>query len=251
MADSTGGDGLLIVKFKDGATDAQRQAVKDSITGNHGIIDKDMSNIGIIVFKPGNSDEFTSLQQHDAIEVVEKDSIYKTQQKVFDYYYEHGGNFVDTANVYNDGESEKILGDLISDKRSEIVVTSKYTRGRNFGRMIGGNSLKKHNRLRTGYLDVFYAHFYDWVTPIEETIRALDDVVRAGKTSYIAVSDMPSWAISRTKCSLLDRSYEYDLLPAAAYLGLRTIAWGILESGLLIGKYQRSGFENNKAGSTG
>ncbi|KAJ2620329.1 hypothetical protein GGI25_004954 [Coemansia spiralis] len=169
MADSTGGDGLLIVKFKDGATDAQRQAVKDSITGNHGIIDKDMSNIGIIVFKPGNSDEFTSLQQHDAIEVVEKDNqAYafrlsrlelwplgkvmdgvgedaEKARKVFDYYYEHGGNFVDTANVYNDGESEKIHGDLISDKRSEIVVTSKYTRGRNFGRMIGGNSLKKHN----------------------------------------------------------------------------------------------------------
>ncbi|KAI8323714.1 aldo/keto reductase [Martensiomyces pterosporus] len=166
-------------------------------------------------------------------------------RKVFDYYYENGGNFVDTANIYTNGDSERFLGDFISDKRSDISIDA---------------SLK---RLRTGSLDVLYVHVYDWLTPIEETIRALDDVVRSGKAHYIAISDTPSWVISRantiaelrgwsqfiglqTKYSLIDRSFEYDLLPATSHLGLGTVTWGILESGFLTGKYSRADAEASK-----
>ncbi|KAJ1959686.1 hypothetical protein GGI12_004208 [Dipsacomyces acuminosporus] len=201
---------------------------------------------------------------------------YEESRKVFDHYYENGGNFVDTANTYTDGNSERFLGDYISDKRSDIVLASKYTINPPFAKVLAGESAGRVNinaggngrrnlaesidaslkRLRTGNLDVLYVHVYDWLTPIEETIRALDDVVRSGKAHYIAISDTPSWVISKantiadlrgwtqfiglqTKYSMLDRSYEYDLLPAVSHLGLGTVAWGILESGLLTGKYSR------------
>ncbi|KAJ1962820.1 hypothetical protein GGI12_002418 [Dipsacomyces acuminosporus] len=201
---------------------------------------------------------------------------FEESRKVFDHYYESGGNFIDTANIYTNGDSERFLGDYISDKRSDIVLASKYTISPAFGGILAGTPLNRPNvnsggngrrslaesidaslkRLRTGSLDVLYVHMYDWLTPIEETIRALDDVVRSGKAHYIAISDAPAWVVSRantiaelrgwsqfiglqTKYSLVDRSYEYDLLPAASYLGLGTVTWGILESGLLTGKYPR------------
>ncbi|KAI8320110.1 aldo/keto reductase [Martensiomyces pterosporus] len=201
-------------------------------------------------------------------------------RKVFDYYYENGGNFVDTANIYTNGDSERFLGDFISDKRSDVVLASKYTTSPHLVEARAGESARRHNvnaggnsrrnlaesidaslkRLRTGNLDILYVHVYDWLTPIDETIRALDDVVRSGKAHYIAISDAPSWVFStantiaslrgwsqfiglQTKYSLVDRSFEYDLLPAASYLGLGTVPWGILESGFLTGKYSRSDFE--------
>ncbi|KAJ1877906.1 hypothetical protein H4R99_000059 [Coemansia sp. RSA 1722] len=209
--------------------------------------------------------------------------------KVFNHYYENGGNFFDTANIYSDGDSERFLGDLISDKRSDLVLASKYSGGKDFGKMLNGNPVdpnKRFNvnsggngrislvqavadslgRLRTGHLDVLYVHMYDWSTPIEETVRALDDVVRSGKASYIAISDTPSWAIAKantiaelrgwtqfiglqTKYSLLDRSYEYDLLPAVAHLNMATVPWGVLDAGFLTGKYKPEDFENPNSAS--
>ncbi|KAJ1821501.1 hypothetical protein LPJ56_003230 [Coemansia sp. RSA 2599] len=205
-------------------------------------------------------------------------------RKVFDHYFENGGNFFDTANIYSAGDSERFLGDLISDKRNDLVLASKYSGGKDFGKVLNGEPVdpqKRFNvnsggngrislaqavaeslgRLRTGHLDLLYVHMYDWSTPIDETVRALDDVVRCGKTSYIAVSDTPSWAVSRantmaelrgwtrfiglqTKYSLLDRSFEYDMLPAVAHLGMATVPWGVLDAGFLTGKYKRSDLED-------
>ncbi|KAJ1933182.1 hypothetical protein EC988_009204, partial [Linderina pennispora] len=202
---------------------------------------------------------------------------FEESRKVFDHYYEQGGNFVDTANVYSNGDSERYLGDLISDKRSDIVLASKYTANPKVGAKFaglepgrinpngGGNGRRSLaesidaslKRLRTGALDIMYIHMYDWSTPIEETLRALDDTVRSGKVHYLAVSDTPAWVFSKanaiaelrgwtqfvglqTKYSLLERSYEYDLLPATLDSGMATVPWGILDSGFLTGKYERS-----------
>ncbi|ORX70943.1 aldo/keto reductase [Linderina pennispora] len=201
---------------------------------------------------------------------------FEESRKVFDHYYEQGGNFVDTANVYSNGDSERYLGDLISDKRSDIVLASKYTANPKVGAKFAGLEPGRINpnggsgrrslaesidaslkRLRTGALDILYMHVFDWSTPIEETMRALDDVVRSGKAHYVAISGSPSWVVARantiaelrgwtqfvglqTKYSLLERSYEYDLLPIAAEFGMATVPWGILDSGFLTGKYERS-----------
>ncbi|KAJ1926170.1 hypothetical protein EC988_010321, partial [Linderina pennispora] len=175
------------------------------------------------------------------------------------------------------GDSERFLGDLISDKRSDIVLASKYSLSMKIGESMVGQIPSRPNpnsggsgrrclaesidaslkRLRTGALDVLYMHVFDWSTPIEETMRALDDVVRSGKAHYVAISGSPSWVVARantiaelrgwtqfvglqTKYSLLERSYEYDLLPIAAEFGMATVPWGILDSGFLTGKYERS-----------
>ncbi|KAJ1931318.1 hypothetical protein FBU59_006754, partial [Linderina macrospora] len=121
---------------------------------------------------------------------------FEESRKVFDYYYEQGGNFVDTANMYSNGDSERYVGDLISDKRSDIILASKYSLNPQAGEALSGLSPGRVNpnrggngrrslaesidaslkRLRTGSLDILYVHAFDWLTPIEETIRALDDV---------------------------------------------------------------------------
>ncbi|RIA85479.1 aldo/keto reductase [Glomus cerebriforme] len=200
-------------------------------------------------------------------------------KKVFDLYYEKGGNFFDTANIYNFGDSERFLGDYVSDKRSNVVIATKYSSIRptfvphgnaivpNEGRYnpnAGGNHRKclvesiddSLKRLNMSYIDILYVHFYEYRTPIEEFMRSLDDVIRSGKVLYIAVSDIPSWALSRantiaelrgwspfiglqTRYNLLDRSLEFDLQPACAELDIGIIPWGIVAEGFLTGKYSR------------
>ncbi|KAI8323715.1 Aldo/keto reductase [Martensiomyces pterosporus] len=124
-------------------------------------------------------------------------------RKVFDYYYENGGNFVDTANIYTGGDSERFLGDFISDKRSDIVLASKYTTSPHLVEVVAGLPPRKLN--------------------------------------FIGL---------QTKYSLIDRSFEYDLLPVTSHLGLGTVPWGILESGFLTGKYSRSDFEGGSGQTT-
>jgi len=196
-------------------------------------------------------------------------------RKVFDLYRSKGGNFFDTANAYNNGNSEKFLGEYLSGIRSEAVIATKYTAHRNFhptnrkpGEILnpnGGGSGRKSlvesldislRSLGTGYVDVLYVHNHDSVTPIQETMRALDDCVRSGKALYVAVSDIPAWAVAKSntmaelkgwtpyiclqsRYNLLDRSLEVELGPMAEEYGMSILPWGILAEGFLTGKHAK------------
>ncbi|GES99345.1 aldo/keto reductase [Rhizophagus clarus] len=182
-------------------------------------------------------------------------------KKVFDLYYEKS----DTACNYNFGESERFLGDYVSDKRSDVVIATKYTSSTTAMQRIRDStqimSLVENlngslKRLNISYVDILYVHFYEYRTPIEEFMRSLDDVVRSGKVLYVAVSDIPSWGLARantmselrgwssfiglqTRYNLLDRSLEFDLQPACAELDVGIIPWGVIAEGFLTGKYTR------------
>ena len=158
-------------------------------------------------------------------------------RKMFDTYAEAGGNFVDTANNYTNGTSERIVGELVAADRDHFVLATKYSLStRPDDPNAGGNHRKNLvraveaslERLGTDYLDLLWLHMWDGMTPVEEVVRSLDDLVRAGKVLYVGVSDTPAWAVARavTLAELL-----------AAALGLAVTPWGVLESGELTGKY--------------
>ncbi|KAF9357663.1 hypothetical protein BGX26_003338 [Mortierella sp. AD094] len=199
----------------------------------------------------------------------------ETSKKMFDTYYEKGGNFFDTANIYTNGDSERFLGEYISSKRSQCVVATKYSINPALGESLagvtpgrnpnaGGNHRKNLvetldgslKRMGTGYVDVLYVHAWEFRTPIFEVMRALDDVVRSGKAHYVAISDTPSWVISsantladlrgltpfiglQTRYNLLNRSLESDLQPMCADFGIGIIPWSVLAEGFLSGKHSR------------
>ncbi|MBB5434140.1 aldo/keto reductase [Nocardiopsis composta] len=172
-----------------------------------------------------------------------------------------GGNVVDTASGY--GASEEITGEVLAGRRDRYVVASKYTMARDPDDPNAGGNQRKNlvltleqslRRLRTDYLDVYWVHIWDRHTPIEETVRALDDAVRAGKILHVGISDAPAWVVSRANTlaewrgwtpfagvqvpySLLNRDIERELLPMAEYLGLSIAAWGPLAGGVLTGKH--------------
>jgi aryl-alcohol dehydrogenase-like predicted oxidoreductase len=182
---------------------------------------------------------------------------------IFDVYAEAGGNFVDTACNYTDGQSEEIVGDLVADDRDHFVVATKYTlSSRPADPNAGGNHRKNlvHTleaslrRLRTDYVDLLWLHMWDGMTPVDEVVRALDDLVSSGKVLYVGISDTPAWVVSRAVTlaeqrgwapfvavqapySLLDRDVERELLPMASSLGMTLTPWGMLEGGALTGKY--------------
>lgn len=186
-------------------------------------------------------------------------------RKIYEAYREAGGNFVDTANRYTEGTSEKFLGEFIhsNSEREKIVLATKYTLYTQKGDINDGGNQRKNmmqsaeqslKRLRTDYLDVFYVHAWDKVTPIEEVMRGLDDLVRQGKILYIGVSDTPAWVVSRANMmaelrgwssfiglqieySLVERTVERELLPMAKELGIGVLAWSPLGAGVLTGKY--------------
>lgn len=188
-----------------------------------------------------------------------------TSHRVLDAYAEAGGNFLDTANKYHGGETETILGTWLAGRRDAMVVATKYTLAmdhadpntggnhrKNLARSVEG-SLK---RLRTDYIDLLWVHAWDEWTPWEETMRALDDVVRTGKVLYVGVSDTPAWVVSaanvtaelrgwsafcglQIEYSLLERTPERDLLPMAEHFGLSVVGWAPLGGGVLTGKYTR------------
>lgn len=199
-------------------------------------------------------------------------------RKIFDLYAEAGGNFIDTANNYTNGSSEEIVGDLVRGERERFVVATKYTLrmsngiARNFNE--GGNSRKSMRasveaslrRLSFDYIDLLYLHMWDFMTPVEEVMRGLDDLVRAGKVLYIAFSDTPAWVISyaiglaerygwarpvatQLPYSLVDRGAERELLPMAKSVDLAVCAWGMLEGGALTGKYNQENEENKRYGN--
>jgi len=185
---------------------------------------------------------------------------------VFDAFTEAGGNFIDTANMYTGGESEGIVGRLIKADRDRYVVASKYANAvpgtgdpnaagmhrKSLTRSLDA-SLK---RLGVDYIDLYFVHWWDFTTPVEEVQRALDDAVSAGKVLHIGLSDVPAWVVSRAQAfhdlrglvpiaamqleySLVQRSIEREHLPLAAAHDIGVTAWSPLAGGILTGKYTR------------
>jgi aryl-alcohol dehydrogenase-like predicted oxidoreductase len=183
--------------------------------------------------------------------------------RILDAFAEAGGNFVDTANVYTNGSSERITGELIASERERWVLASKYTVNLRPGDPNGGGSHRKSlvqaleaslRRLGTDYLDLYWVHVWDVFTPVEEVMRGLDDLVRSGKVLYVGVSDTPAWIVSQANAlaelrgwtpfagvqvpySLVERTPERELLPMAKALDLTVTSWGPLGGGLLTGRY--------------
>jgi aryl-alcohol dehydrogenase-like predicted oxidoreductase len=192
---------------------------------------------------------------------VDKDE----SRAVYEAFREAGGNFIDTANVYAAGTSETFLGEFMAEERERIVLATKYTGGmRSRDVNAVGNSRKNMmdsvhaslKRLNTDYIDLYWVHARDYLTPIEEVMRGLDDLVSQGKVLYVGVSDTPAWVVSQAntlaelrgwssfvglqiRYSLVDRTVERELLPMARALDLAVTPWGIVGSGILTGKYNR------------
>ncbi|HOI45627.1 MAG TPA: aldo/keto reductase [Candidatus Aminicenantes bacterium] len=184
-------------------------------------------------------------------------------RKMFDAYVEAGGNFIDTADYYTAGTSEKYVGEFIASERSRFVLATKYTLNRRADDPNAGGSHRKSlvealegslRRLNTGYIDLYWVHTWDTFTPVEEVMRALDDQVRAGKVLYVGISNWPAWMISeantlaacrgwspfvalQTQYSLIERASERELLPMAKAFDIGITAWSPLGGGVLAGKY--------------
>jgi aryl-alcohol dehydrogenase-like predicted oxidoreductase len=188
---------------------------------------------------------------------------------IFRRYVEAGGNFIDTADFYTAGESETLLGRFIADAgiRERIVLTTKFTNSVEPGNPNGGGNGRKHvmravedslRRLGTDYIDLYLLHTWDRMTPVEEVVRTLDDLVRSGKVRYTGLSDVPAWYAARAQTyaeahgmspiitvqlpySLLARGIEPEFVPMAQALGIGITGFVPVASGLLSGKYRQDG----------
>jgi aryl-alcohol dehydrogenase-like predicted oxidoreductase len=184
-------------------------------------------------------------------------------RNMFDAYVDAGGNFIDTANRYTDGTSERFVGEFISGDREHFVVATKYTLFmRRDDPNFSGNHRKNMvqsleaslKRLGTDYIDLYWLHAWDFTTPVDEVMRALDDLVRQGKVLHIGISDTPAWIVSQAntlaelrgwsrfaglqiRYSLIDRTAEADLLPMARAFDMAVTPWSVLAAGVLTGKY--------------
>ncbi len=202
-------------------------------------------------------------------------------EKIFRTYIDSGGNFIDTANRYTDGTSEKYIGGFIKNGniRNEVILATKYSLVTDLKGGINDSGNHRKNliqsldaslrRLQTDYVDLFYLHAWDYTTHIEEIMRALDDVVSQGKVLYVAISDTPAWIVSRANAiadlrgwspfvalqieySLIQRTVERELIPMAKSLDLGVVAWAPIGGGALTGKYlqQNENPKRLKKGST-
>ncbi|WP_127501982.1 aldo/keto reductase [Actinoplanes solisilvae] len=190
-------------------------------------------------------------------------------EPIFRAYVEAGGNFIDTADFYTAGESERILGGLIKKmgNRERMVLTGKFTNSIDPSDPNASGNGRKHivraveaslKRLGTDYLDLYLLHTWDRITPVEEVVRTLDDLVRAGKIRHGGLSDTPAWYAARAQSyaeahamsplvtvqlpySLVTRDIEAEFVPMAQNLGMGVMVWSPIASGLLTGKYKRSG----------
>jgi len=188
-------------------------------------------------------------------------------RRIFDAYVNAGGNFIDTANKYTEGTSEKLVGEFVAADRERFVVATKYTLTMNPGDPNAcGNSRKNMvqaceaslKRLGTDYIDLYWLHAWDYMTPIEEVMRALDDLVRAGKILYAGISDTPAWRVSQANTiaelrgwtpfvalqveySLIQRTTERDLIPMAQAFDMAITPWAVVGGGMLTGKYSKKG----------
>lgn len=200
----------------------------------------------------------------------------EVSQKIFDLYAQAGGNFIDTSCNYTNGTSEKFVGEFIHGDRDHFVVATKYSLtlrrdDQNFGGNHRKNMLRSMEeslkRLNTDYIDMLWLHMWDFTTPIDEVLRAFDDLVRQGKVLYVGFSDTPAWVISyalaaadlrgwarpvavQLPYSLADRSVERDLLPMAKTFDLAVTPWGLLEGGELTGKYNQPTNEPKRSSDT-
>jgi aryl-alcohol dehydrogenase-like predicted oxidoreductase len=188
-------------------------------------------------------------------------------RKVYDAFREAGGNFIDTANMYTNGTSESFLGEFMKGHRQSVVMATKYT---NAAPGTDPNAAGNHRksmvqaveaslkRLKTDYIDLYWVHIWDQITPVEEVMRGLDDLVRGGKVLYIGISDAPAWWIAQANTlaqlrgwspfiglqieySLIERTIERELIPMAKALNLGLTAWSPLANGVLTGKYHGHG----------
>jgi len=189
-----------------------------------------------------------------------------TSFDIMDAYANAGGNFLDTANMYKLGTSEKIIGDYLSHHdRDYFVLATKYTlKDNTTNPNASGNNRKNMmrsveqslKRLKTDFLDILYLHIWDDITPIDEVLRAMDDLIRQGKINYAAISDTPAWVVAKgntlaelmgwsqfvalqVEYSLLARTPERELIPMAKHFGITVTPWAPLAGGALTGKYLR------------
>ena len=188
-------------------------------------------------------------------------------RRILDAYAEAGGNVIDTAINYRGGASEEFLGELLADRRDRFVLGSKYTVTRDRDDPNAAGNHRKNlrlsletslRRLRTDYLDIYWVHMWDRLTPVEETMAALDDQVRAGRVLSVGISDAPAWVVARANTlaqwrgwaplaglqvpySLVQRDIERELLPVAEAFGMTVAAWSPLAGGILSGKFTRPG----------
>lgn len=201
----------------------------------------------------------------------------KESEAILDFYLARGGNFIDTANAYTRGHSEKIIGDHVGRhpaRRDRVVIATKFSSSLFPGDPNAGGSSRKAvvaqceeslRRLQTDYVDLYWLHVWDPLTPVEETLRALDDLVSSGKVRYLGVSDTPAWKVAEAQTiarfrgwaplialqveySLLERTIEGELSPMALELGLGITPWSPLRSGVLSGKYTRESAKDAKPG---
>lgn len=201
-------------------------------------------------------------------------------EAIMSKYVERGGNFIDTANIYTNGHSEKIVGDYLMARaglRERIVLATKFFGNLDVGNPNGGGAGRKAivrqceeslRRLQTDYIDLYWLHNWDRTAPIEETLRAMDDLVTSGKVRYLGLSDLPAWKAGQAQTishfrgyapaialqveySLLARTVEGELIPMAQELGLGVMPWGPLRGGKLSGKYTRANAGLQKSDRTG
>jgi aryl-alcohol dehydrogenase-like predicted oxidoreductase len=192
-----------------------------------------------------------------------------TARGVFDRYIDAGGNFIDTADGYTEGHSEELLGKFIGERglRDRVVLATKFTFNLEVGNPNAGGNGRKNiyralegslRRLQTDYIDLYWLHAWDTITPVEEVVSTLNDLVRSGKIRYYGFSDTPAWYVARAKTladkegkvplvalqleySLVERNIEREHVPASQELGLGITPWSPLAGGFLSGKYRRDG----------
>lgn len=194
---------------------------------------------------------------------------------IMDAYIDRGGNFLDTANIYTKGHSEKIIGDHIGKhaaRRDRVVIATKFQGNMFPGDPNAGGAGRKAiigaceeslRRLQTDYIDLYWMHWLDDHSPIDETMRTLDDLVRTGKVRYIGFSDTPAWRVVQAQYeaifrswtplvglqieySLAERTVEHDLIPMAQQMGLGVTPWSPLKGGVLTGKFTRADVESGE-----
>ncbi|MCS6808314.1 MAG: aldo/keto reductase, partial [Bacteroidota bacterium] len=187
-------------------------------------------------------------------------------KRIFDAFVKAGGNFIDTANYYTAGTSEKYVGEFIADNREYFVLATKYSLGMRRGDPNAGGNHRKNmvqsleaslKRLGVDYVDLYWLHMWDYTTPIDEVMRALDDLVRSGKVLHIGVSDTPAWQVARANTlaelhgwsqfvayqgeySLIQRTAEREIIPMARAFDVAFTPWAPLAGGALTGKYLRN-----------
>jgi aryl-alcohol dehydrogenase-like predicted oxidoreductase len=193
-------------------------------------------------------------------------------RRIFDRFVQAGGNFIDTASNYTDGTSERYVGEFVAAERERFVVATKYTLSARKDDPNGGGNHRKNmvqsleaslKRLQTDYVDILWLHMWDFMTPVEEVMRGLDDLVRTGKVLYIGISDTPAWIVSQANTlaelrgwtrfvglqvpyNLASRDAERDLLPMARAMEMTVTLWAVLGGGVLTGKYNRDTGESRR-----